>query len=88
MGGFRQPFEEIRWLENHVTIDAHAVLESIEAGNEPGNEKRKQPGWSPLAIDVFVLAWWRRAQFTRGGCAACGLSVNGGLSLRPQSGWR
>ena len=53
-------FEDIGYVKDadKEKLDGNAILESLRAGNEAGNEERKKRGWSPITI-----VGWHTAPF-------------------------
>jgi len=53
-------FEEIGYVKDadKEKLDSDAMLESLRAGNEAGNEERKKRGWAPI-----TLVGWHTAPF-------------------------
>lgn len=43
-------FEDIGYVKDDEEIDAGALLESVKAGTEAGNEERRKRGWAELTI--------------------------------------
>ena len=43
-------FEDVGYVKDDETIDADALLESVKAGTEAGNEERRSRGWAELTI--------------------------------------
>lgn len=43
-------FEDIGYVKDDEKIDAGALLESVKAGTEAGNEERRKRGWAELKI--------------------------------------
>jgi uncharacterized membrane-anchored protein len=53
-------FEDIGYVKDaeKEKLDGQAILESLRAGNEAGNEERKKRGWAPITI-----VGWHTAPF-------------------------